>query len=183
MNVNLPIGRRLEMSRPAKISEFGQEEISLAFVGPAAAPCPDPSLARPNPLCIRPLLFNSHDRALVSERHGETARRANPAAKLFGGYMQFGFRSYKLKEGRERTGHVGVRAPNEHSLHFGKFGGQFVHRALAVPPSSGNYTLGQQCDPNACSHTAQNRFDRAEFQGLCGEYSSLVQQIVQPYSI
>src|SRR5258707_15024919 len=98
MNVNLPIGRRLEMSRPAKISEFGQEEISLAFVGPAAAPCPDPSLARPNPLCIRPLLFNSHDRALVSERHGETARRANPAAKLFGGYMQFGFRSYKLKE-------------------------------------------------------------------------------------
>src|SRR6266404_3306663 len=53
MNVNLPIGRRLEMSRPAKISEFGQEEISLAFVGPAAAPCPDPSLARPNPLCIR----------------------------------------------------------------------------------------------------------------------------------
>src|SRR5258706_306359 len=70
---------------------------------------------------------------------------------LFGGYMQFGVRSYNLKEGRERTGHVGVRAPNEHRLHFGKLGLQFMHRDLAVPRRRGDYTLGQQCDPDAAS--------------------------------
>src|SRR6266853_3870452 len=102
---------------------------------------------------------------------------------LFGGYMQFSVRSYNLKEGRERTGHVGVRAPNEHSLHFSKLGGQFMHRDLAVPPSRGNDTLWQQGDSDTRGHTAQNRFDRTEFQRLCNEYSSLVQQIVQPYSI
>src|SRR5882672_6808067 len=93
--------------------------------------------------------------------------------RLFGGYMQFVFRSYNLKEGRERTGNVGVRAPNEHSLHFGKLGLQFMHRDLAVPPRRSDYTLGQQCDPDARGHTAQNRFDRTEFQRLSNEYSSL----------
>ena len=63
--------------------------------------------------------------------------------KLFGSYMQFSVRSYNLKEGRERAGHVGVRAPNEHCLYFGKLGVQFMHRDPAVPPSRGNYTFGQ----------------------------------------
>src|SRR5712675_2823877 len=103
--------------------------------------------------------------------------------RLFGSYMQFSVRSYNLKEGQERTGNVGVRAPNEHSLYFGKFRGQFMHRDLAVPPSRCDYTLRQQGDPDARGDTAQNRFDRTEFQGLCNEYSSLAQQIVQPYSI
>ena len=58
-----------------------------------------------------------------------------------------------------------------------------MHRDLAVPPSCCNDTLGQQGDPDARGHTAQNRIDRTEFQGLCNEYSSLAQQIVQPYSI
>src|SRR5258706_9897806 len=103
---------------------------------------------------------------------------------LFGGYMQFSSRpQYNLKEGRERTGHVAVRAPNEHSLHFGKLGVQFMHRDLAVQPSRGDYTLGEQGDPDARGHTAQNRFERTEFQRLCNEYSSLVQQNVQPHSI
>src|SRR5882757_3860539 len=103
--------------------------------------------------------------------------------RLFGGYMQFSVRPYNLKEGQERTGDVGVRAPNEHSLYFGKFRGQFMHRDLAVPPSRCDDTLGQQCDPDARGHTAQNRFDRTEFQGLRNEYSSPVQDIVQPCSI
>ena len=104
--------------------------------------------------------------------------------RLFGGYMQFSVRpQYNLKEGRERTGHVGVRASNEHRLHFGKLGLQLMHRDVAVPPSRGDYTLGEQGDPDALGHTAQNRCDRTEFQGLCNEYSSLVQQIVQPLSI
>jgi hypothetical protein len=97
--------------------------------------------------------------------------------------MQFSGRSYSLKEGQERTGHVSVRAPNEHSLHFSKFGVQFMRRDPAVPPRRGDYTLGQQGDPDARGHTAQNRFDRTEFQGLCNEYSALVQQIVQLFSI
>src|ERR1700675_3005843 len=97
--------------------------------------------------------------------------------------MQFIVRPYNLKEGRERAGHVGVRAPNEHSLHLSKLWGQLMHRDLAVPPSRGDDTLGQQCDPDARGHTAQNRIDRTEFQGLCNEYSSLAQQIVQPYWI
>src|SRR5882762_11517449 len=103
--------------------------------------------------------------------------------RLFGSYIQFSVRSYNLKEGQERTGNVGVRAPNEHRLHFGKFGRQFMHRDPAIPPRCGNYTLGQQGDPDARGHTAQNRFDRTEFQGLCSEYSSPVQEIVQPCSI
>src|SRR5882762_5619160 len=102
---------------------------------------------------------------------------------LFGGYMQFRVRSYNLKEGRERTGHVSVRAPNEHSLHFGKLGVQFMHRDPAVLPSRGDYALGQQSDPDARGHTAQNRIDRTEFQRLRNQYSSLVQQIIQLYSI
>src|SRR5258707_15540082 len=97
--------------------------------------------------------------------------------------MQFSIRWYNLKEGREGTGQVGVRAPNEHSRPFSKLGGQFMHGDLAVPPSRGNDTLWQQGDSDARGHTAQNRIDRTEFQGLCNEYSSLAQQIVQPYSI
>jgi hypothetical protein len=124
----------------------------------------------------------------VSERHREIAQRPNPVAPCavsdgFGGYTQFSVLSYNLKEDQERTRHIAVRAPNKHSLHFGKLGVQFMHRDLAVPPSRGGYTLGQQCDSDAGGHTAQNRFDRTEFQGLCNEYSSLVQQVVQPFSI
>jgi len=45
-------------SRPTQVSEFGQEERSLALSGSAAVSRPDPNLAaRPNPLCIKPLLF------------------------------------------------------------------------------------------------------------------------------
>src|SRR5258705_13316011 len=97
--------------------------------------------------------------------------------------MQFSVRSHNPEEGQERAGHIGVRAPNEHSLHFGKLGVQFMHRDLAVSPSRGDYTLGQQGDPDAGGHTAQNRIDRAEFQRLCNEYASLAQQTVQLYSI
>src|SRR5260370_35241826 len=97
--------------------------------------------------------------------------------------MQFGVRSYKLKEGRERAGHVGIRTPNKHSFHLGKLGVQLMHRDLAAPPSRSDYTLGEQGDPDARGHTAQNRFDRTEFQGLCNGYSSLVQQILQSLPI
>jgi len=103
--------------------------------------------------------------------------------RLFGGYVQFRVRSHDLKEGQERTRHIGVRPPNEHSLYFGKLGVQFMHRDLAVSPSRGDYTLGQQGDPDAGGHTAQNRIDRAEFQGLRNEYACLAQQTVQLYSI
>src|SRR6267142_569800 len=102
--------------------------------------------------------------------------------RLFCGYTQFGVRSYNLKEGRERTGHVGVRAPNEHSLHFGKLGVQFMHRNPAVLPSRGDYTLWQQGDPDTRGYTAENRIDRTEFQRLRNQYSSLIQQIIQLYS-
>src|SRR5216684_7366746 len=78
--------------------------------------------------------------------------------------MQFSIRSYNLKEGRERTGHVGVRAPNEHSLHFSKLGGQFMHRDLAVPPSRGNDTLWQQGDSDARGHTARSEEHTSELQ-------------------
>src|SRR5580692_12072548 len=98
--------------------------------GSAATSCPDPNL-------VRGLL----------------------RTMLFGGYMQFGVRSYNPKERRERTGHVGIRPPNEHSLHFGKLGLQFMHCDLAVLPRRGDYTLGQQRNPDARGHTAQNRID------------------------
>src|SRR5258705_3395839 len=97
--------------------------------------------------------------------------------------MQFSVWSHNLKEGRERTRHIAVSAPNEHRLHFGKLGVQFMHRDLAVSPSRGHDTLGQQGDPDARGHTAQNRIDRTEFQGLRHEYSSFAQQTVQLYSI
>ena len=97
--------------------------------------------------------------------------------------MQFRVWSHNLQESRESTRHVAVRAPNEHSLHFGKLRVQFMHRDLAVPPSCGDHTLGQQGDPDARGYAPQNRFDRRKFQGLCNEYSSLGQQVVQLYSI
>jgi len=81
------------------------------------------------------------------------------------------------------TRDISVRAPNEHSLNFCRFAVQFMHRNLAVPQSRSNYALWQQCNPDASGHTANDRIDRAEFQGLCNEYSSLFQQIVQLFPI
>ena len=68
--------------------------------------------------------------------------------------MQFGTWSYNLKEGRERTGHVGVRPTNEHSLHVSKLGLKLMHGNLTVSPSLDDYPLGQQCDPDPRGHAA-----------------------------
>src|ERR1700730_19437420 len=73
-------------------------------------------------------------RSIIVATQGAAVHRIRRRRRLFGGHVQFSVRSYNLKEGRERTGHVGVRAPDEHGLYFGKFGGQFMHRDLAVPP-------------------------------------------------
>src|SRR5260221_12738978 len=189
MNLNLLVGRSLLFRAQRRSRSSDRRKRSLAFVGSAATSCPDPNLARGLTRSVSaPHFYNSRGRVLVSERHRDIARRPNPVAPCtvsdgFGCYMQFSGRSYNLKEGRERTGHVAVRAPNEHTLQLGKLGVQFMHRDLAVPPSRGDDTLGQQGDPDARGHTAQNRFERTEFQRLCNEYSSLVQQVVQPHSI
>src|SRR6202030_1558904 len=67
------------ISRPTQVLEFGQEETSLAFVGPAANSCPDPNLARGLTRSVSDRHFsNSRGRALVSERHREIAQRPNP---------------------------------------------------------------------------------------------------------
>jgi hypothetical protein len=96
-------------------------------------------------LPLGPIFFDSRDRALMrggaesslGERTQFTMYRLRWMG-LFGGYMQFSVRSYNPEEGQERTGHVTIRAPNEHRLHFGKLRVQFVHRDLAVSPSRGH---------------------------------------------
>jgi hypothetical protein len=70
MNGNLLVGRSLFFSRPAQVSEFGQEETSFALVGSATTSCPDPNLARGLTRAVSdPYFSNSRGRALVSERH------------------------------------------------------------------------------------------------------------------
>src|SRR6266446_5871522 len=92
-------------------------------------------ISRPTPVSGHPNSRGPPEERVEEEQSiGQTS--------LFRGYTQFSVRPCNPKEGQERAGHVGVRAPNEHSLHFGKLGGQFVHRDLAVPPSRRDYTFG-----------------------------------------
>jgi len=86
----------------------------------------------------------------------------------------FSIRSYNLKEGRERTGHVGVRAPNE-TVCTSANRGQFMHRDLGRPPSRGNDTLGNKVFRRP-RPTAQNR-SIEPIPGLCNEYSSLAHRL------
>jgi len=132
-----------------------QEETSVALLGSVAISCPDPNLtARRNPFCISAYFSNSRGRALVSARHGKSFGELtplhhvpSPTGKAIRQLNAIQHPVVQSEGGRERTGHVGVRAPNEHSLHFSKLGGQFMHRDLAVRQAAATIPFGNKVIP------------------------------------